>query len=163
MSCPSRSFVHARVRRVLIWLLALLLPMQAMAAGVFTVMGPAHFHKPSDAPLVLTDFRRWHVTPLRQPPVFTFSGHSHGAAAQQRHHHASRDASVVRSGQDGPMNRPEVDEGTSAAASLASVLAMILAWLAWEPSRSVGPLASHAGWALLTGFDAPLDRPPMRG
>ena len=163
MSCHGRALLHARTRQVLIWLLALLLPMQAMAAGVFTVMGPAHFHKPSQAPLLLNDFRRWHPSPIPQPQAIAFSAHSHGAAAQQRHHHASGDASVVRSGQDGPMNSPDADEGPTAAASLASVLAMILEWPAWKPFRSVGPLASHADWALRTGFDPPLDRPPMRG
>ena len=163
MSCQGRTLIHARLRPVLVWLLALLLPMQAMAAGVFTVMGPAHFHKPSQAPLVLNDFRRWHPSPLPQPAAFAFSGHSHGAATQQRHHHARGDASVVRSGQDGPMNSLDADEGPSAAASLASVLAILLEWPAWKPCPSVAPLASHAGWALLTGFDRPPDRPPMRG
>ena len=156
LTCPG-------VRHGLIWLLALLLPLQATAAGVFTVMGPAHYHKLSQAPLVLNDFRRWHPTPLPQTQAFALLGHSHGAAAQQRHHHASGDPSVVRTAQDGPMNSPEVDEGPSAAASLASVLAMLPECVPWEPSRSVGPLATRAEWALLTGFDAPLDRPPMRG
>ena len=162
MSFHRRTFTHARVRHVLIWLLALLLPMQTTAAGVFTVMGPAHFHKPSEAPLVLTDFRRWHPTPLRQTQAFALLGHSHGAAAQQRHHHASGDFSVVRAGQDGATISADIDEGPSAAASLASVLAMIPECLPWVPSRSRGPLASHFAWALLTGFDEPPDRPPMR-
>lgn len=100
------SFTQARMRHVLIWLLAWLLPLQATAAG---------------------------------------------------------DLSVVRAAQDGPMSNPDGDEGPSAAASLASVLAMIPKCLPWEPSLPVSTLAAHAAWALLTGFDEPPDRPPMRG
>ena len=155
------SFTQARMRHVLIWLLAWLLPLQATAAGGFTVMGPAHFHKPSLAPLVLNDFRHWHPSPVPQPQALL--GHSHGATTQQRHHHASGDLSVVRAAQDGPMSNPDGDEGPSAAASLASVLAMIPKCLPWEPSLPVSTLAAHAAWALLTGFDEPPDRLPMRG
>ena len=163
MLIPGRSFTYTTVRHALIWLLAWLLPMQAMASGVFSVLGPAHFHKPSEAQVVLTDFRRWHPAPARQAPAFAISGHSHGAAATQRHHHAGGDPSVVRTAQDGPMNSPDVDDNPSAAASLASVLAMLAHWLPFEPSRPGGVLASHSAWALLTGFDEPPDRPPMRG
>ena len=163
MSFHSRIFTHAGVRHVLIWLLALLLPMQATTAAVFNVMGPAHFHQSSEAPLVLTDFRRWHAAPERQTQAFASLGHWHGAKAQRHHRHASGDPSVVRTGQDRPQNSPEVDEGPSAAASLASVLAMIPRSMPWEPPGCIGTLASHAAWALLTGFDTPPDRPPMRG
>lgn len=158
-----RSPASCCLRHVLTWLLALVLPMQGMAVGVFTVMGPAHIHKLPDAEPVLTDFRRWKPSPVRHAELFAFLGHSHGSVALKRHYHAYDDRSVVRTGEDGPLSGADADDGPSASATLASVLALMPAVTRWVPPEVSGPLASRARWALLTGFIEPLDRPPKAG
>ena len=160
MSLADHSFSRRSIRCLVMWLLAVVLPLQGTAVGVFAVMGPAHIHKQTDAPLVLTDFRRWRPSPVRETHVFTFSGHVHGSASLQRHFHAYDDASVVRTGDDGPLNSLDADEGSTSGTSLASVLAMIPAVTAWAPLKGPSSLAERSHWTLRTGFIEPLDRPP---
>ena len=161
---PDKTLTRRSVHHLLAWVLALVLPLQGMAVGVFTVMGPAHIHEPADASWVLTDFRRWKPSPVRETEVFAFLGHSHRAASPQRHYHAYDDRSVVRTGDDGPLNSPDADEGPSASALLASVLALLPTFTGWgSPQERVSALAWRALWTPLTGFSEPLDRPPKLG
>lgn len=158
-----RILTRRPVRQVLTWLLALVLPLQGMAVGVLTVMGPAHMHKQADVPMVLTDFRRWKPAPVRETGVFALLGHSHGSASPQRHYHPFEDASVVRADGDGLVVGSDVDEGLGASASVASVLALIRVIVAWGPSQGSSAPASRPFWTSVTGFTEPLDRPPKLG
>ena len=142
-------------RIVVLWLLALVLPLQGAAVGVFTAIGPAHVHRAAEAPpLVLTDFRRWKPTPLAQAHVFAALGHFHAGTVSQRHYHGVDDGSVVRT----DANAPDADEALSAAA--VSVLALIPAAMMWAAPHAAAPLDAGPLWALRTGFIGPLDRPP---
>lgn len=158
-----RAFSRRPLRLVLMWLLAWVLPLQGTAVGVFTALGPAHTHQAADASLVLTDFRRWKSAPVREPGFFAFSGHFHGSAMAQRHHHAHDDTSVVRTGEDSVTRSAEVEDGLNASASLASVLALMPVVVAWAPSALGDSLGLPPLWRPLTGFARPLERPPKFG
>ena len=152
-----RPFAANLTRTIVLWLLALVLPLQGAAVGVFTAMGPAHVHRIAEAaPLVLTDFRRWKPTPVAQAHVFAALGHFHAGAASQRHYHDVDDESVVRI----EANAPDADEALSAAA--VSVLALIPAVMAWVAPQAVASLDAGPLWAPRTGFTGRLERPPRR-
>jgi hypothetical protein len=131
-------FTSRATRWIVTCLLAVVLPVQGAAIGVFAAKGPAHVHQPTRAaPLVLEDFRRWRPASVAQAHVFAAD-------------------SVVQTGTGGA----DADEALGAHAL--SVLALIpnvdKRALPWAPGTlSAGPL-----WALQTGFIEPLDRPPRR-
>src|SRR4051812_4355786 len=52
------SAVMPVTRRLVIWLLAAVTPLQGMAAAVIVTIGPAHFHAAPIHALILEDFRR---------------------------------------------------------------------------------------------------------
>ena len=149
-----QPFAARLTRVVVLWLLALVLPLQSAAVGVFTAIGPAHVHRAAEAPLVLTDFRRWRPTPVAKAHVFTAVGHFHAGTASQRHYHNVDDGSVVRT----EAKAPDADEALSAAA--VSVLALIPAVAMWAAPRATASIDTGPLWALRTGFTGPLDRPP---
>lgn len=128
--------------------------------GVFTALGPAHFHKQSETALVLTDFRRWSPSPAREPRLFAFLGHSHGSVSLQRHYHSFDDASVVNMDLDSTASGSSVDEGLSASALLASFWAMSPGVVPWGPVQTSNALASRPFWTSTTVVVEPLDRPP---
>ena len=145
------------------WLLALVLPLQGSAVGVFAVMGPSHLHKPAEPALVLTDFRRWRPSPGLQTHVVSRLGHAHASAAPQRHFHDPLDGGVVGSGDIDASGPLDADEARGASLSPAAVLAMIPAAPVWAPRAGPDALAERPLWALRTSFTEPLDRPPRRG
>ena len=154
MSFASAPFASRFTRVVVLWLLAIVLPLQGAAVGIFGALGPAHVHKAADAPLVLEDVRRWKPAPRAQAHVFTAFGHFHASATPQRHHHAVDDGSVVRTDADA------ADADEAPGASAVSVLALIPSMTMQVPSsaaaeRNHGPL-----WAASTGFVHPPERPP---
>lgn len=155
------SFVRTRSTRLaLTWLLAVVIPLQGMVVGVLTALGPAHFHKQAKAALVLTDFRRWTPSPIREPKLSGFSGHSHASASVQRHYHAFDNAGVVHTDVGLTENASGVDEGLSASTVLASFLALSPGVVSWNPFQAQGTLASRPFWAPMTVVVEPLDRPP---
>jgi hypothetical protein len=160
LSSPRRTLFAERTTRLLVmWLLALVLPLQGAALGVFAAKGPAHLHKVAAAttPLELDDVRRWKVAPVAEPHVFAALGHIHAGSTPQRHHHARSDASVVVTAADAP----DADEAVGA--SGLSVLALIPALTAPGAGRAAPPAVPHSGWQPRTGFTVPLDRPPRLG
>lgn len=139
----------------MLWLLALVLPLQGAALVVFAAKGPAHLHGvAATTPLVLEDLRRWKPSIASTARVTARAGHVHGSAAAERHHHARDDSSVIRT----PDDTGDADGalGTSAP----PVLAMIPAQGAWgTPERVVAANAAPLD-ALKTRHVSPLDRPP---
>jgi hypothetical protein len=144
-------------RAAVLCLLVIVLPLQGAAVAAFSVIGPAHVHKPAPAPLVLEDLRRWRPAPVAQAHVFTALGHFHASAAPQRHHHATDDASAVRTDTNGP----DTDEALSV--SSVPLLVPIPAVQTWQPLRAATAPDAGPLWALRTGFRSRLDRPPQRG
>ena len=160
------TLLSRRLTRTLVMaLLAIVLPVQGAAAGVFSAIGPAHLHQSvraaPAAALVLEDFRRWKPAPVVQTHVFTALGHVHAGASPQRHHHAVDDASVVRTGGDGPLDGPDADGALSASA--VSVLALIPGAAVWTAAEATADPATRPSWTWLTGFTQPLERPPQQG
>ena len=160
LSSLHRTLFAQRTTRLLVmWLLALVLPLQGAALGVFAAKGPAHLHKvaAATAPLVLDDVRRWRVAPVAEPHVLVALGHTHAGNASQRHYHARSDASVVVTGADAP----DTDEAVGAGGL--SVLALIPSLAAPGAGSAAPPAVPHSGWQPRTGFTVPLDRPPRLG
>jgi hypothetical protein len=144
---------------LVLWLLAVVLPLQGAAVGVFGVNGPLHVHRAANAPLVLEDVRRW------KAPQARFESHGshalagpHGGAFAQRHHHAGVDPSVVST----PDDRPGADEAIGVAGlALLATAPGAAPWHAPDAaSRGVSP---RLRWSWCSGFTTPLERPPRRG
>ena len=158
------------MRFVVMWLAALVLPLQGTAVGVFSAMGPAHIHQRAEAPRVLEDVRRWRPAVAASAPAYAAAlawvGHSHPDAAPQRHHHAADDDSVQRTEANSPLDNADADEAMGAsglsALSALSVLALIPALRAWADAAASTDAASRPPWAMRTGFVEFPDRPPKR-
>lgn len=163
MPLNIRAFSRRPLRLVLMWLLALVLPMQGSAVGMFTVLGPAHTHQATDSSLVLTDFRRWKSAPVRGPDVFAFPGHFHGSATARRHHHSAADTTVIRTGEDSVSRSADVEDGLNASVAFVSLLALMPAVAPWAPAALDNSFGRRPLWRPVTGFNPPLDRPPKCG
>lgn len=155
-------FTQRTTRLLVMWLLALVLPLQGAAVGVFAAKGPAHSHAdaiPGAAarPMLLDDVRRWKASPIADTHVFAALGHVHAGSTPQRHHHARSDASVVVTSADAP------DSDEAVGASGLSVLALIPSLAAPGLGEAAAPAVPHSGWQPRTGFTVPLDRPPRLG
>jgi len=142
---------------MLVWLLAVLLPLHAAAASALAVRGPLHVHR-APTIVVLEDVRRA-STPaavaLRH--VALPFGHFH-ASAPERQRHAVSDASVVA-----------IDDGTSAAldgdaalaaAALAATAGAPAARFVWTEPAPRDVRATHVAWVPLTHVALPFERPP---
>jgi hypothetical protein len=156
---PLLSFArHRRLRPVAVWLMAMLVPMHAVAASVLAALGPLHTHAPARAVAILEDFRRLSSPATLAPRhVATALGHFHVASAE-RHRHATSDASVQLVG-DGASTALDADTSSSGIA-LAAFVAMPEANAEWhcEIRRDVRP--SHAAWVPQVHVSEPFERPP---
>ena len=161
MALTVSSFSRRSTRLALVALLAAVLVLQGMAVGVFTTLGPAHFHKKStESVLVLEDVRRWTPSRVREPSPFALLGHSHGAASAQRHHHASDDGSVVNLDVDSAANGASLDEALSASTLLTSFWAIDSGGVRWGPTSVSTASVARPSWAAISVVVEPLDRPP---
>lgn len=149
MTVAPFPFAWCRRGRIgLLWLLALLVPLQCGAALVRLSAGPAHSHGGSlaaSAPaLVLHDFRRG-------------AGAVHEHLHDDRHHHAPDDGSVRAA--DSALDRLDTrDEGSgSVVAFLVPLVSAVPGWHAGGPADAP-PVA--AGWWMATRSGAPPERPP---
>ena len=144
-------------RLVVLWLIALVLPLQGAAAGVFGALGPAHLHQRAASTLVLEDVRRWRPAPTLQAHAPGGFGHAHARAAPQRHHHAADDGSVVRTGAD------PADADEAPGASAVPVLALIPEGPTWLHRHDPMAAVARPLWSLRTGFTRHPARPPKFG
>ena len=158
-------------RRIAIWILIALMPLQAMAASVLAARGPAHVHRaPSGATLaaasnalVLVDFRREAGPSMaRERHLATPFGHFHGAGVVQRHHHARSDAGVVRLGDDAAPAGSDGDEFTPSP-SLAAFVALIDSARHRLPKATATTAASHAAAPFRSHLPRLPERPPRHG
>ena len=148
------------VRRVIVWLLVGLLPLQALAAVAIVVAGPSHVHRaPAATQLVLDDFRRTAVQPVRvEGHAAGASGHFHGRAAAERHPHPSGDMTVLA---DRSEARQAADIGDSGSGpSLGVFLGIVSASPAWIGGRAAERPATTARWTPQTHDPDLPERPP---
>ncbi len=141
-------------------LLACLVPLQGLAAGVIAAVGPAHTHQPMVTSLVLEDFRRAPASVSTLPThIATALGHFHGADAPLRHHHARGEGSVVLA--DSAALQGAGDGGdVSISPSLAVFVALLPSAMASLPAAPDAAAAAHAPWAAQTHCPALPERPP---
>jgi len=147
-------------RRLVACLLACLVPLQGLAAGMIAAVGPAHTHKSMGTTLVLEDFRRAPASVSTLPThVATSFGHFHNADTPLRHHHARGDGSVVLA--DGAALQAAGDgDDAGISPSLAVFVALLPSAMA---SLTVAPdaaAAAHAPWTPQTHCPALPERPP---
>ena len=150
-------------RRCLVWLLAFLVPLQALALSSLAATGPAHTHLPvAGTRLVLDDFRR---SPVRwaafDTHVASAFGHFHGSVEAERHHHASGDATVVLDGSD-LLHAGDADD-MSTSLSLGALLGLIYAPLGWLGASTPDVPAAQPRWMPQTHDPAFPERPPNAG
>lgn len=157
-------------RRLVACLLAGLVSLQGLAAGMIAAVGPAHTHKPVATAhstvataLVLEDFRRA-PSQVWAPPVHvaTAYGHFHATQAALRHHHARGDASVVLADGEAWQSNSD-DEDLSISPTLALFVALLPSAMAPLLDAPAGTAASHAPWAPQTHHPALPERPPRVG
>ena len=147
-------------RRLVACLLACLVPLQGLAAGMIAAVGPAHTHKPMATTLVLEDFRRAPASVSTLPThVATIFGHFHAPATPLRHHHARGDASVILA--DGAALQSAGDsDDASIGPSLAVFVALLPSAITPLPAAPAAAMAAHAPWAPQTHCPALPERPP---
>jgi hypothetical protein len=139
--------------------LAMLIALQAFAAGIFATLGPLHTHRAPAALVVLDDLRR---SPPRIAAVDDAGrrhGHSHASGVALRHHHAHGDASTVFVGDAGLADDP--DAGL-AGATLAACIAVVPSAPAWAPPAVSEPHPSASAWVPQARPPDPFERPPRR-
>jgi hypothetical protein len=166
-------FTRRRLRLLVLWLLAGVLPLQGMTAAAFTMLGPAHTHEAATQaqPLRLVDFRRHvagiapHSHALEHAAMHetATSGHAHASAAPQRHWHAHDDAQVLDPDDASALQRLDNDDGHGLSASLATVLAWVPSHPAWAAQAASAQRACAALWAPSCGAIERLERPPRLG
>lgn len=155
-----RGRVASSVRaRLLLWLLVLALPIQALAASVWAVKGPTHMHRQAGHVLKLQDTRRdlGHSLGAR-PEARSWFGHQHASASPERHRHALGDASVVLSGDDAlVLGGASADDSAASASAFLAVLSSPSTWQP-EPATERYDAASPAPFS--TRWLPRLERPP---
>ena len=154
------AFRSSLLRRVLVWLLAGLLPLQALAAGVIAASGMAHTHLPAASTrLVLDDFRR---APVRRVAVEAHPtarlGHVHDSGAPERHHHAPGDPTLVADSAE-RMQADEADD-MSLSPSLGVFVGLVSVPLRWLDAAAAIQAAALPRWRPQTHHPALPERPP---
>jgi len=150
----------AAQRCCLVWVLAFLVPLQALAGGVVAARGVAHTHKQAAcAPPVLDDLRRspvrWHAVETHVASAF---GHFHASGAVERHHHAAGDATVVVEDRDLPP--PSDADDMSISPSLGVFVALISAAPSWIDRSGSDLPSARPCWTPQTHDPTCPERPP---
>ena len=157
-----RPRLASAFRRAVVWLLACLVPLQALAAGAIAVAGPAHTHRPAAAStrLVLDDFRRSQPRLLADAHVARALRHLHAHAqgAAERHRHAAGDASVVVDAGDRLLAADGDDLAFSP--SLSVFVGLIPAPPVWRGDPGAMRAAAPPRWHLQAHDPALPERPP---
>ena len=152
------AFRSSLLRRVLVWLLVGLLPLQALAAGGIAASGMAHTHQPAASTrLVLDDFRR---APVRRAaaeahPTVGF-GHVHDSVKAERHHHAPGDPTVVPDGAE----RLQADEADDLSPSPGAFVGLVSAPPRLLDAAAAVRAAALPRWRPRTHHPALPERPP---
>jgi hypothetical protein len=151
------------LRRLGLWLLACLIPLQGMAAAVVTTIGTQHSHKVVvEEKLELSDFRRGvsNLAPrAAQAHAALGLGHFHAADKPLRHFHPRSDTSVVRVDGGGFEGAADGDD-LSISPAIGAFVAILPCAAAWPAPSSRSALASHDPWRPRTHEPTPFERPP---
>jgi hypothetical protein len=140
--------------------LAMLIALQAFAAGIFTTLGPLHTHRAPAALVVLDDLRRGPPRIAAVDDAGHRHGHSHAGGVALRHHHAHGDPSTVFVG-DAALQPDDADAGL-AGATLAACIAVVPSAPAWAPPGVSQPRPSASAWVPQARPPDPFERPPRR-
>lgn len=160
MTFTFDAFTRRRLRCIVLCLLACVMPLQAMTATAFAVLGPAHVHEPVPSTTALVDFRRVLAGIAPATHAAAAFGHVHRSAAPQRHPHAAGDSSVVPSGDDHGLQALDADAGRCLSASTATLLAWVPAGVAWCATQASMQRAWHPLWSPSSALPERLERPP---
>jgi hypothetical protein len=149
----SRTGIGAlRIRCAVIWLLALLLPFQALTAVYLDMRGPAHVHVDDDAHHHHGhDHAHAHLHP-----------HAHGKHRVERHHHRYDDPSVVVV-HDGGTRDSQAAEMENKPGWSATMLAALPAGAALLLPRMLSVLSPRPQPVPRTRYPGRLERPPRPG
>jgi hypothetical protein len=147
------------LHRALVWLLALLLPMQGVTAAALMAMGPLHVHKHVEsAPAHAHARQRASALEPRTAHILAAFGHVHASAAAERHHHPHADASVVHAAEHAGPDRDD----NRVSPSLASFVALVSQNAEPLPAGGAQPLVEPPAWFALTRYPKGIERPPRR-
>ena len=157
-------FARALARRLVLVAAATVIGLQAVSMSVSMSRGPAHFHRASQALLVLSDFRRDDL-PLAAAPSANIesSSHHHGAGTPRRHHHAPADPSVVRLAADRLADAAAEDGVPGLDLALAAFVAVVMTSMPWADPAVSHRRAAHAPWQPSTAVAGRIERPPQLG
>ena len=155
-----RPSLRSAFHRAIVWLLAALVPLHALAAAVIAVAGPSHSHRepPASTRLVLDDFRRAPPQPLveaRAVAMHRPHGHDHGETA--RHRHAAGDASDVFD--PSALSQTAIDD-LAVSPSQAVFVGLISMPTDAIVDTAATPAAAPPRWRMRTHHPALPDRPP---
>ncbi|MEP7058883.1 MAG: hypothetical protein ABI809_14040 [Caldimonas sp.] len=159
---PRSSTLSSRSghQRFVAWLLACLIPLQGIAAGVIGAAGPLHVHRATAASeLVLTDFRRASAQSTAPSIVHVASafGHFHAGGKPLRHPHSRADRSVVAA--PGEAQAGAADESTLSP-TLLVLVAPIPHVPVWAATTQREAFVARPSWRSLTHDPEPFERPP---
>ena len=124
------------------WLIALVMPFQALTAVYLDVQGPAHFHV-------------YHDDHDHE--------HSHGPHHVEHHHHHPHDHSVVAVHEHGVPDSPALEEQERSGWSATMLVALAAEGAALQVPEPSNGVASLPSLPLKTRFPAGLERPPRIG
>lgn len=160
-----RTAIHPvrHLRLLVVWLLALVVPLQGLAVCLLQVRGPGHAHvQATEDTLLGADFRRnlgrrMTVDPVRRVLLEAAHGHPHFEA--RFHYHAMDDASVRYVDGDG-FGGALGDDGGAAGDGLAWFVPLPASGVRWsDPGQGALPDAGPR-WTPTGAFRPRLDRPP---
>jgi hypothetical protein len=144
--------------RLVAGVLALLIALQGGAASLLATLGPLHAHKAPAQLVVLDDIRRGSSPASPAIRAAGRHGHVHGPGTAQRHHHAAGDTSVDLATGEAAQRLDADDVGFST--TLAGVVGLIPAALAWLPQTGRDVWSARLAWVPQTHHPEPFERPP---
>ena len=164
-------FVRPPWRAALLWLLALVVPLQCSAAVVRLSAGPSHVHLgvgATAAPTELRDFRRdlggmVHAAPSLPslPTLPTLPGVLHGHGHAERHHHPGADAAGTVASDAALARIDSRDDGAAgASAAFAALVPLLGTGAAWQASAGANVPPVSLQWSASSRVAATPERPP---
>lgn len=143
---------HLSIRTALLWLLAIVVPLQCGIVAWRSAAGPLHSHQTvaRAAPVaVLSDFRR------------DVLHHAHAHASGLRHHHAGGDAAATMAIDAMLATLESADDGAGGTGSAFGSLTPLVAMpMLWQPSTATHILLAAPPWAASKHVGALPKRPP---
>ncbi len=148
------------LRSLGVWLLAGLISLQGLTAGIVTTLGPAHLHAAAPGTIILVDVRRSRLAFIESQAHAPAISHSHGADGIERHHHRHDDVSVVAIDGSGAERAGDGEE-LAVSPTLAAFVALLAGAVA-VTAAAENDVPAAPGWPSLTHEPYPLEHPPRK-